>query len=81
MEANWKTLQEEIQSRGDKVIFVELQNLVKTARHTTDNLPPYWNKGITIPISSDDYTTLESESESDDIPTAEEWERTMRLSR
>jgi hypothetical protein len=69
MEAHWKTLQEEVQSRGDKVTFLELQDLVETTRHTTDDLPPYWNKGVTIPIPSDDYSTLESESEPDDPHT------------
>ena len=68
MEAHWRTLQEEVQSRVDKVIFLELQNLVETARHTTDHLPSYWDNGITIPVSSDDHTTFESESESDDHP-------------
>ena len=70
MEAHWKTLQEEVKSRDDEIIFLELQELVETARHTTDDLPPYWNKGVTIPISSDDYSTLESGSEPDDPPTA-----------
>jgi hypothetical protein len=69
METYWKTLQEEVRSRGDKVTFLEIQDLVETARHTTDDLPPYWNKGITIPISNDDYSTLESESEPDDLQT------------
>ena len=69
METHWKTLQEEVRSRGDKVTFLEIQDLVETARHTTDDLPPYWNKGITIPIPSDDYSTLESESEPDDLHT------------
>ena len=70
MEAHWKKLQEEVKSRDDEIVFLELQELVETARHTTDNLPPYWNKGVTIPISSDDYSTFESGSEPDDPPTA-----------
>ena len=63
-------LQEEVKSRDDEIVFLELQELVETARHTTDDLPPYWNKGVTIPISSDDYSTFESGSEPDDPPTA-----------
>ena len=70
MEAHWKALQEEVRSRDDEIIFSEIQELVETARRTTDGLPTYWNKGVTIPISSDDYSTLESESEPDDPPTA-----------
>merc|ERR1739836_180149 len=70
METHWKTLQEEVQVRNDEIIFSEIRELVETARRTTDGLPTYWNKGITIPISSDDCSTLESESESDDPPIA-----------
>ena len=70
MEAHWKDLQEEVRSRGDEIIFSEIQELVETARRTTDGLPTYWNKGIAVPVSSDDCSTLESESESDDPPTA-----------
>ena len=77
MEAHWKTLLQENQSRDDKEIFLELQNLVETARHTADNLPPCWDRGLAIPDPSDNQTTLESESESDNPLTAEEWERTM----
>jgi hypothetical protein len=62
MEAHWKTLQEEIQLRGDKVVFLELQNLVETARHTADNLLPYWDRGLAIPDPSNNQTTFESES-------------------
>jgi hypothetical protein len=75
MEAHWKTLLQEIQSRDDKVIFLELQNLVETARHTAENLPPCRVRGLAIPDPSDNQTTPnESESETDDIPTAKEWE-------
>ena len=70
METHWKELQEEVRSRGDEIIFSEIQELVETARRTTDGLPTYWNKGIAVPVSSDDCSTLESESESDDPPTA-----------
>ena len=78
MEAHWKTLLREIQSRDHKVVFLELQNLVETAGHTAENLPPCCYRGLTIPDPSDHQTTpIKSESETDDIPTAEEWERTM----
>ena len=78
MEAHWKTLLQEIQSRDDKVIFLELQNLVEMAWHTAKNLPQCWDRGLAIPDPSDNQTTPnESESETDDIPTAKEWERTM----
>ena len=76
METHWKTLLQEIQPRDDNVIFLELQNLVETARHTADNLPPCWDKGLAIPDPSDNQNTFELESESDNPPTAEEWERT-----
>ena len=59
MEAHWKALQEEVRSRDDEIIFSEIQELVETARRTTDGLPTYWNKGVTIPVSSDDCSTLE----------------------
>ena len=77
MEAHWKNLQEKTQSRGDKVVFLELQNLVETARHTADNLPPYWDRGLTIPDPSDNQIIFESESASDNPLTAEEWEHTI----
>lgn len=70
MEAHWKALQEEVRSRDDEIIFSEIQELVETARRTTDGLPTYWNKGVAVPVSSDDCSTLESESEPDDPPTA-----------
>ena len=77
MEAHWKTLLQEIQSRDNKVVFLESQNLVKTARHTADNLPPCWDKGLAIPDPSDNQNKLESESESDDSPATEKWEHSM----
>ena len=78
MEAHWKNLIQKVQSRDDKVVFLELQNLVQTARHTAENLRPCRDRGLAIPDPRDNQTTPnESESETDDIPTAEEWERTL----
>ena len=82
MEAHWKNLIQKVQSRDDKVVFLELQNLVQTARHAAENLPPCWDKGLAIPDPSDNRATPdESAGEIDDIPTAEEWERTMSKGR
>ena len=57
MEAHWKNLLQEAQSQDDKVIFLELQNLVQTARHAAENLPPCWDKGLTVPDPSDNLAT------------------------
>ena len=46
MENHWKNLLQEVQSRNDKVVFLELQNLVQTARHAVESLPPCWDEGV-----------------------------------
>ena len=77
MEAYWENLLQAAQSRDDKVVFIELQNLVQTARHAVENLPPCWDKGVTVPDTSDDRATLnDAACAFDDTPTTEEWERT-----
>ena len=77
MEAYWENLLQAAQSRDDKVLFIELQNLVQTARHAVENLPPCWDKGVTVPDTSDDRATLnDAACAIDDSPTTEEWERT-----
>ena len=54
MENHWKNLLQEVQSREDKVIFQELQNLVQTARHAVESLPPCWDEGVRVPDANDD---------------------------
>ena len=77
MESHWKTLLQEIKSRDDKVIFLELRNLVQTARHAVKSLPPCWDKGVRVPDASDDRATLsDAACAIDDIPTTEEREET-----
>ena len=77
MKNHWKTLLQKIQSRDDKVIFLELRNLVQTARHAVKSLPPCWDKGVRVPDASDDRATLsDAACAIDDIPKTEEREET-----
>ena len=77
MENHWKNLLQEVQSRDDKVIFLELQNLVQTARQAVESLPPCWDEGVRVPDASDDRATLSNAACAfDNIPTTEEREET-----
>ena len=77
MENHWKNLLQEVQSRNDKVIFLELQNLVQTAQNAVESLPPCWDEGVRVPDASDDLATLsDAACAIDDIPTTEEREET-----
>ena len=77
MENHWKSLLQEIQSHDAKVIFLELQNLVQTARHAVESLPPCWDEGVRVPDASDDRATQsDSACAFDNIPTTEEREGT-----
>ena len=80
MEVHWANQLQETQSRDDKVIFLELQNLVQTARHAAENLPPCWDRDLVDLDPSDNRTTAildKSDGEVDNTPTTAEWKRTM----
>ena len=47
MEDHWKNLLQKARSRGDTVVFSELDSLVQMARFATEKLPPCWDENLT----------------------------------
>ena len=67
MEDHWGNLLQEAKSRGDTVVFSELDSLVQMARFATKKLPPYLAKNLTNHDPSDNPDTITPGELGDDV--------------